>query len=145
MVNWVDGTVTDPAPASDAQVRAAENALRVPLPADFLAVAKAHPGARPDPSDILLPGGFGTSVLGLLHFDDDGPAISNILSCQWLLRDALDKGVIPFAQDIGHDVFCFSYREDYDHPPVVFWGQGFGVIPLAPSFTAFLDLLHDPG
>lgn len=145
MVSWVDGTVTDPAPVTDAQVRAVEKELRVRLPADFLAVAKAHPGARPQPADILLPGGFGTSVLGLLHFGDDGPPISNILSCQWLLRDVLQKGVIPFAQDIGHDVFCFNYRKDYDNPSVLFWGQGFGAIPLAPSFAAFLELLHDAG
>lgn len=143
MVTWVDGALAAPTPPSDAQVRAVEKALRVPLPADFLAVAKAHPGARPQPAGILLPGGFGTSVLGLLHFSGDGPAISNILSCQWLLRDVLKKGWIPFAQDIGHDVFCFDYRADYDRPSVMFWGQGFGAIPLAPTFAAFLELLHD--
>jgi hypothetical protein len=143
MVTWTDGHLSDPEPASDAEVRAAERALRVRLPADFLAVAQARPGARPQPSRILLPGGFGTAVEGLLHFADDGPGLSNILSCQWLLRDVLDKGVIPFALDIGHDVFCFNYRKDYDRPTVMFWGQGFGAIPLAPSFTAFLELLHD--
>jgi SMI1/KNR4 family protein SUKH-1 len=57
----------------------------------------------------------------------------------------LDKGVIPFAQDVGHDVFCFDCREDYDRPSVMFWGQGFGTLPLAPSFSAFLELLHDAG
>ena len=51
--------------------------------------------------------------------------------------------MIPFALDVCHDVFCSSYREDFDRPPVVFWSVNWGAIPLAPSFTAFLDLLHD--
>lgn len=142
MVTWVDGILSEPAPAPEADVRAAERALRVPLPADFRAVAQAHPGARPEPSGILLPGGFGTAVEGLLHFSAD-EGWGNILSHQFLLQDVLAKGVIPFALDIGHDVFCFNYRDDYDRPSVVFWGQGFGQLPVAPNFAAFLDLLHD--
>ena len=144
MVTWVDGLITGPSPASDAEVRAAEDELRVDLPPDFLAVAQVHQGAQPQPSGIQLPNGFSTGVEGLLHFRDS-PFTSNITAAWWVRQDGLDKGVIPFALDVAHDVFCFSYREDYDHPPVVFWSVDWGAIPLAPSFTAFLDLLHDDG
>lgn len=141
MVTWVDGFISGPVPATDAEVRAVEDELRVDLPADFLAVARVHQGARPQPSGIQLPNGFGTAVEGLLHFGDS-PFTSNITAAWWARQDGLDKGVIPFALDVGHDVFCFSYREDYDRPPVVFWSVDWGAVPLAPSFTAFLDLLQ---
>jgi hypothetical protein len=142
VVTWIDGLITAPSPASDAMVRAAEDELRVGLPADFLAVAQVHQGAQPQPSNILLPNGFGTAVAGLLHFGDS-PFVSNIASALFARRDGLEKGVIPFALDVGDDVFCFSYRKDYARPPVVFWSVDWEAIPLAPSFTAFLDLLHD--
>lgn len=74
MVTCIDGTVSDPSPASDVQVRAVEKALRVPLVAEL-----------------------------------------------------------------------FRRRPCDDRPSVTFWGQGFGAIPLAPSFTASLDQLHDAG
>lgn len=79
----------------------------------------------------------------MLHFSAEGPLNSNIMSCHELLQDVLDKGVIPFAMDVGHDVFCFNYRKTPQHPSVVFWGQGFGMLPIAPDFEAFVNLLHD--
>jgi hypothetical protein len=141
VVTWTDGFIAAPSPASDAMVRAAEGELRVHLPADFLAVAQVHQGAQPQPSRILLPNGVGTAVAGLLHFGDS-PFVSNIAAAWFARQDGLEKGVIRFALDVGDDVFCFSYRKDYDRPPVVFWSVDWGAIPVAPSFTAFLDLLH---
>lgn len=142
MVTWVDGAIANPPPASEEAVRAAQLQLRVPFPADFLAIARTHQGARPEPADIDLGNGFTTAVDCLLHFEDS-PFVSNILAAGFPVADALDKGVIPFAKDIGGDLFCFSYREDYDHPPVVFWSADWGTLPLAPSFSAFVELLHN--
>ncbi len=50
--------------------------------------------------------------------------------------------VIPFAEDIGGDLFCFDYRRDPAYPSVVFWSVDTGSVPLADSFTAFLDTLY---
>lgn len=142
MVTWVDGAIADPAPAPDTAVREAERQLRVPFPTDFLDVARAHQGAAPVPANIDLPNGFGTAVAHLFHFEAS-PFASNIVAAGFPAQDALDKGVIPFAADIGGDLFCFSYREDYDNPPVVFWSVDWGTLPLAASFTDFVAMLHE--
>ncbi|MDL5156327.1 SMI1/KNR4 family protein [Actinomycetospora termitidis] len=138
MVEWVQATPL--APATDAEVREHEDALRVDLPRDFLAVAQHRQGASPVPARVTLPNGFGTAVGSLLHFAD---GFHNIVTRRFPLEGVLEKGVIPFAEDIGGDVYCFSYREDYDHPPVVFWSVDDGAVRLAPDFTAFVAMLHD--
>ena len=141
-MRWVDAAITNPRPATQAAVDAAERDLRVPLPSDFLAVASVHQGAAPVPAAFDLPGGFVTAVGHLLHFEDS-PFTSNIVAAQFPLEGVLDKGVIAFAHDIGGDPICFSYRADFDHPPVVYWSVDTGEVRLADSFTAFLALLHD--
>lgn len=142
MVKWVDGAIANPRPASDAAVRKVEDQLRVDLPADFLAVARVQQGAAPVPATIDLPNGFSTAVGHLFHFED-APFDSNIVAARFPVEDVLEKGIIPFAADIGGDLFCFSYRDDYDNPPVVFWNTDWGVVPIADNFDAFVALMHD--
>ena len=138
MVEWVQD---DPLPpATDAEVREHELALRVPLPADFLAVAQYRQGARPVPNGVDLPHGFTTGVGELLSFAE---GFGSIVTRGFPLEGVLDKGVIPFAEDVAGDVFCFSYRADFDRPPVVHWSVDWGASTLAPSFTAFVGLLRD--
>lgn len=136
MVDWVDGAIDDPRPASDTAVRQAQDELEVELPAEFLAVAQIHQGAAPVPAAIDLPNGFSTSVDHLLHFEDS-PFVSNIVAAVFPLLDVLDEGIIPFAADAGGEFFCFDYRADDEQPSVVFWSVDWGVVPLAPDFTAF--------
>lgn len=141
-MDWVDSAIPSPAPASDTAVRAAERALRVPLPEAFLAVAAVHQGAAPVPARLQLPDGSGTAVQHLLHFEDQ-PFVSNIVAARFPLADVLPKGVIPFAHDVGLDVFCFNYREDFDRPSVGYWSVDSGLVPVAEGFAEFLDLLTD--
>lgn len=142
VVTWHDSLIPNPALASDAAVRNAERALRVRFPADFLAVARVHQGAVPNPADITLPDGAVTAVKNLLHFEDE-PGMWNIIARRFPVEGVLEKGVIPFAEDIGDDLFCFNYRQTPDAPTVVFWGVDTGMVPLAASFTEFVALLHD--
>lgn len=138
MVDWLQDTAL-PA-ATDAEVREHEDALRVDLPRDFLAVAQRLQGARPVPAAVDLPDGATTAVARLLHFAE---GFGNIVTRRFPVEGVLDKGVIPFAEDVGGDLFCFSYRDDYDAPPIVFWDVDRGAVPLAPDFTAFTALLHE--
>lgn len=142
MTRWVDDLIPDPQPAAPAVVAAAQNALRVPLPQDFLAVAATRQGARPEPGDIALPNGTVTTIAHLLHFEDSPPH-TNIVGRGFPLRGILPKGVIPFAEDVGGDLLCFNYREDYDHPPIAFWSVDTGLLPVAASFSDLLAKLHD--
>lgn len=141
-MQWRDEAINGPGVADDEAVRRTERALRVRFPADFLEVARAHQGAAPDPARIDLPDGSVTAVGHLLHFEEE-PWLSNIVSRGFPLEGVLAKGVIPFAQDIGGDVFCFTYRKTPDRPSVVYWSVDTGMVPLAESFSAFVDLLHD--
>jgi len=143
MVDWVDGALTNPQPATAAAaVKQAQDALRVDLPPDFLSVATIHQGASPVPAVVDLPNGFSTSVGHLLHFAD-APFVSNIVAAGYPLRDVSEKGFIPFALDVGGDPFCFNYRDDYDHPTVIFWSVDWGAVPLAADFGSFVAMLHD--
>ena len=111
MVTWKDDLIPNPAPASDEAVRRAERALRVRFPADFLAVARARQGAAPVPNGITLPDGSVTGVHHLLHFAEE-PAMRNIVARRFPVEGVLPKGVIPFAEDIGGDLFCFNHRKN---------------------------------
>ena len=141
-VVWIDSLIVDPPVASDASVREAERALRVRLPADFLAIARLRQGSRPMPSGITLPDGAVTAVKNLLHFEEE-PGIRHIVHRRFPVMDVLQKGIIPFAEDIGDDLFCFNYRKDPYHPSVAYWSVDTGAVPLAPDFGAFLAMLHD--
>ncbi|WP_375450866.1 SMI1/KNR4 family protein [uncultured Devosia sp.] len=140
MVDWVDGAISNPHPASPEAVKTAENRLRVNLPPDFLAIAALHQGAAPVPANVVLPNGFVTALAHLLHFEAS-PIVSNIVAAQLPWTGVIDKGIIPFAADIGGDVYCFNYREDYDNPGVAFFSVDFGTVPLASSFTDFVKSL----
>ena len=126
--------------ASPAVVRAAERHLGVRFPTDFLALARVHQGAQPLPNHLTVPGFGATAVAHLLHFQDE-PGFTNIVAHRFPLDDALEDGLIPFAEDIGDDLFCFDYRRDPARLSVVFWSIDSGPLPLADSFTAFLALL----
>lgn len=141
-VFWRDSLIVDPPAASDAAVREAERSLRVGLPADFLEVARVHQGATPVPAKVTLPDGAVTSVKNLLHFEDE-PGMRNIVHRRFPVLDVLDKGIIPFAEDIGDDLFCFNYRKDPYDPSVVFWSVDTGAVLLAPDFDSFVAMLHD--
>ena len=142
MIEWHDGAIPAPQPASDGAVRDAERALRVRLPVDFLEVARVHQGAAPVPARIDLPDGAVTSVVHLLHFADV-PGFTNITARIFPVAGVIDKGVIPFAEDVGGDLFCFNYRETPETPSVAYWSVDTGLLPLAPNFTKFVEMLHD--
>lgn len=139
MVQW---TYAEPwPPATDAEIEAYEAELGVRLPRDFVEVARAHPHAEPEPASLDIPGYGGTAVDCLLHFHDDHR--DNLLSRRWLVQDGLGEGLVPFALDIGGDLYCFDYRAGAEAPRGVgYWSVSTGYLPLADSFTAFVGLLH---
>ncbi len=141
-VVWNDSLIVDPPEASDAAVREAERALRVRLPAEFLAIARLRQGSRPAPNAVTLPDGSVTAVKNLLHFEEE-PGIRNIVHRRFPVMDVLAKGIIPFAEDIGDDLFCFNYRKVPDHPSVAYWSVDTGTVHLAGDFDAFVGMLHD--
>lgn len=141
MVDWINDSVDRMPPATDEEVRAAEQALGVRFPPDFLAVAQARQGAEPVPHQVDLPRGFVVSVDHLLPFSDSA-GIDNIVARRFPLEGVLDETVIPFAEDTGGDLFCFDYAKGPENPSVAFWSTDTGLVELAPDFTSFLASLH---
>src|SRR5215472_16152918 len=78
-VSWFDGAIDNPSPASDVKVQKAERELGVRLREDFLAIAKTHQGAMPEPECFDLPKGGRGSIKYLLHFEEE-PFYSNIVA-----------------------------------------------------------------
>ena len=146
-VTWFNRVVRNPKPATDEQVEEAERQLEVRLPADFLAIARAHQGARPEPNLFDLPDGSGGHgvINYLLHFEEE-PFDSNIVQRGWPAwhHGALPEKVIPFAEDSGN-LICFDYRNTDEAPEVVYWDHESDA-PLqrvASNFTELIGMLHD--
>lgn len=53
--------------------------------------------------------------------------------------EGLPKALVPFANDMVGNYFCFDYRKKSTFPTVVLWDhEAIEVYPVAKSFTAFL-------
>ena len=147
VVTWSDRLIDNPKPATDEQVQEAERDLEVRLPADFLAIAKVHQGAMPEPYCFDLPDGGQGGISYLLHFEEE-PFNSNIVARGWpaWVNGVLSEKVIPFAEDNGN-LICFDYRNTDEAPEVVYWVHDDREAPLqrvASSFTELIGMLYDP-
>jgi cell wall assembly regulator SMI1 len=141
MVEWINDSIDRMRPATNDEVKAAEEALGVRFPADFLAIAQPQQGVEPVPHQVDLPNGFTVSVDHLLPFSESA-GIDNIVARRFPLEDVLDPKVVPFAEDTGGDLFCFDYGKGADTPSVGFWSTDTGLVQLAPDFTSFVASLH---
>jgi cell wall assembly regulator SMI1 len=141
-------------PVDDKRINEIERALGVKFPSSFRQVIQSCHGGTPverrefyyqDPIIGKMTSGIG--ALLTLKPDDE---LDGILETTLNLTGAgrLPNKVIPFAEDGGGDLMCLDYREDPDHPKVVYWSheeeEDQSIIPLADSFTEFLDGLLPP-
>jgi hypothetical protein len=94
----------------------------------------------------LGPSGSGVGALLSLNPRDE----DHIVNIMKLLAvdDQLPDQIIPFADDGGGDMMCLDYRQDPDHPKVVYWAheeeKDTSIFPLADTFTEFLAMLEPP-
>lgn len=145
-VSWSDYELNSPPVASEARVQASERVLGVPLPADYLAVARSEQGRAPSPATVTLADGSHTVFNHLLHFESS-PESTSLIGVWQDLEDILPERVIPFAGDPGGNFFCFDYRNGAAQPPVVFWSHDDPQAPpqrVAASFSDLLERLADP-
>ena len=145
MVTWTGQFAPSAKAEIEKRVKEAEAYFGVAFPPSFLAIATSYPKAEAEPNGIGLPDGSGTGLGHLLHFEEGTGAegFSNIISRIFPVEEVLEKGIIPFAEDVGGDLFCFNYRDDPDHPHVVFWSVDTGTLRLASSFDDFVAMLRE--
>lgn len=136
-------------PADDRTMDELEQTLGVKFPLDFRRVMQLCQGGTPvERNCFKYRGAHGSGIGALLSVDPDDE--ENILGTMELLShdDQLPHAVIPFADDGGGDMMCLDYRNDPEHPRVVYWSheqpRESSISPLADSFTEFLDSLQPP-
>lgn len=132
--------------ATDEEIAAVERTLGAALPADYLAVARAHQGDSPEPGSLRVAGQPRT-VECLLHFRDTGEHASwNLAVVDAELRDRLPPGVHPvaattsgsfFGLDDAGAVVHLDLDADPDEEPDELARR------VAPDFPAFLAALGD--
>jgi cell wall assembly regulator SMI1 len=141
-------------PVDDEGIQEIERALGVEFPSSFREIIQSCHGGTPverreffyrDPTIGKMASGLG--ALLTLNLDDELSGILETVHSMTSTGRLPDK-VIPFAEDGGGDLICLDYREDPDHPKVVYWSHEEeperSIIPLADSFAEFLDELLPP-
>jgi len=137
---------------TDKHIKIEEDKLNVKFPISLtnLFLNSNQDGGHPHNISFVvrLPGNngcFGSCFSGMCCFN---PANSRVELISEVTRSLdLERGIIPFGITGFGDYICFDYRADpkTDNPPVVYWAHEFNegedVIPLAPNFEEFLDML----
>ena len=138
------------APVDLARIEEVEAKLGYVFPKDFRAFIGDHHGGKPDREqfwyDDPVHGRYGSCLGALLSFDL-GYEGNIVDSRTWVEEERLAARVIPFARDGGGDAMCFDFRDDPENPTVVYWCHDkepeIAIVPLAPTFTAFLEMLTE--
>lgn len=145
-LKWQDSR----SPVNDEEIRQIESRLGVKFPKDFVECVKKYHGGFPRVSDFSYVDKRlrrSASCFGELFSFDLQDRI-NIVSDNELPPEGYPKGLIMFGQDGGGGYLCFDYRTTKTSPKVVFWisdaPSAEEVIPLADTFTDFLEMLYEP-
>lgn len=122
----------------------AERQWGVFFPDDYRECARMCHGGRPRRNAFAFDdpeiGRMESCVGVLLSFSENDPE-SIFATCE-RLRSLLPVGAVPIADDGGGDFVCLDYSRGTP-PSIGYWHHGADcLIPLAPNFTAFLEMLY---
>jgi len=133
-------------PIEPGRVAQVESALGVSFPDDYKECVERCHGGSPlrdafsfeDPVIGWMESGVGV----LLSFTKDDEN-NYIVKTYKLLSPFLPQGAIPVVDDGGGDFVCLDYSHGWP-PSVGYWHHGDrSLVPLAASFSEFLDMLHE--
>jgi hypothetical protein len=128
-----------------ARIAQVERELGVTFPEDYKDCVQRCSGGSPakdefafDDPDVGFMGGCVGILLSLAPDHDD-----SIVETYKLLAPFLPVGAIPISDDGGGDFVCLDYSKG-GSPTIGYWHHGFpSLVPLAPTFSDFLDMLYD--
>ena len=140
-------------PASVEMIRDVEERLGVEYPEDFRSMAPSIHGAETAAHSAFVLqhptlGEIRSGIDRILSFDPDSTFFVLSTTNAFRSDSILPVEVVPFAEDAGGDLVAFDFR----HKParVVYVATAAAeeesdrhIYPLAPSFTAFLEMLED--
>jgi hypothetical protein len=75
--------------------------------------------------------------------EDESSRTYSIRDAYTRLNPHIPSGVYPFALIGGGEYVCFDYRDAPGQPRIVFVTVETDIHPIAPSFSGFLEKLHD--
>jgi cell wall assembly regulator SMI1 len=139
----------EPSPATTEEIAAVEAATGHRLPDDYRAFAQRFAGGWPNE------GGFSFSDQKISTFHACVGVFLNLKATDEysILRvlestEAFPHALIPVAEDGGGNHVCLDYRQSPD-PTISFWHHGRRgftdeVSHICETFTAFVDMLHEP-
>ena len=123
---------------------AAELILGKRLPESYKALVKAYPGGRPvqdGPEEGWLACVGWLMSLDPRHGESVFDAIGALGDDEQPAPDA-----VPIIGDGGGNMICLDYGAGTGEPTVVYWQHELfweeGMVPVAPSFDAFLQILE---
>lgn len=157
MIGFRKGTTLPP--PSDGDLQALEQRMRVTLPPSYVAMLRASNGGVPltpcfahrgrdrliERMLAVLDDPDAHGALGVYEVEVVWGQIFDRLSSN---PDLIGADVVPIAALFAGDFACLDYRSGVGEPTVVLWQHDAEVQPsletVAPSFEAFLAMLHEP-
>jgi len=125
-------------PATDEQLQQFETKHGLVLPAGLRQLLRHSNGGHPELDTIRAVGsGDSFSVSRFHHLDGDGTGSLAYAIRHW--SPILGHNLLPFAGDGGGNQFVVDLRDGA--VAICLHDQGFKVVPLSPSFEAFLAQL----
>lgn len=127
-----------------------EQVLGLRFPSDFSGFASEYAGAsNPDESEFDFVDRSGRKRLAnfgaVLQFAGSGP--DTIVEATEDLRSQIPSGIVPVVATGTGDYICLDCRAESNMQVVYFAHERSGdeaIIPLAKSFTDFLEVLREP-
>ena len=137
-VSWKYG-----GPVSGDAIQTFESEMNFEFPAALRKILIAHDGGRPQLQALVLPGGREVILERLLAVvSQNGTTIS---SANQALRSQGFQGLLPFATDPFGNLFCFTFQQEGEAGPILFWNHETGTTQrICGSFTDLLGLLCEP-
>lgn len=135
---------------TDEEIRRVEKELGLGFPEDYRDIVRQHSGAVPTRTDFT----YRHPVTGKLRGDGLAHLLplrseekSSVLAVMGWLGDQLPERVVPVGGNGGGNYICLDYRRGAP-PGVSLWLHEETIegclVPLAGSFTEFLEMLSDP-
>ncbi|OIP38199.1 MAG: hypothetical protein AUK47_12430 [Deltaproteobacteria bacterium CG2_30_63_29] len=133
-------------PLEEETIKALEKHFGVVLPRDYRGCLELFHGAYPRVQEFSVEGSDGEPVDGclgvLLSADPDEG--DNIYDAHSEMESHAHKKIIPIADDGGGNLLCLDFRKE-GKPSVCYFQPELGEFTfVAPSFSAFCELLDEP-
>jgi hypothetical protein len=142
-IHWERYVWKEPRPAASSEIERLEAMWGVELPVEYKRVVAAHQGMTPEPCVFKVGRGANVFSVLLTVTRDAERASYSIQDSYNLIRSHVPSGIYPFGKTPGGEYLCFDYRDSAHPPRIVLVTVEMTLHPVANSFQALLEGLHD--